>query len=200
MNAVTGKTYACFEPTLDYVVVKIPKWPFDKFVKAKRTLGTQMKATGEVMSISSSFEAAFMKAIRSLELGLFTLEQDLFKNLDDSAIKEKLKDINDERIFIVAEALRRSVCVEEICNITKIDEFFVCKVKELVMMEEKLKTCTLKDLTAELLWKAKKMGFTDAIIARFAGCTKKEVSDKRKEMGICATYKMVDTCARSLML
>ncbi len=195
MNAVTGKTYACFEPTLDYVVVKIPKWPFDKFVKAKRTLGTQMKATGEVMSISSSFEAAFMKAIRSLELGLFTLEQDLFKNLDDSAIKEKLKDINDERIFIVAEALRRSVCVEEICNITKIDEFFVCKVKELVMMEEKLKTCTLEDLTAELLWKAKKMGFTDAIIARFAGCTKKEVSDKRKEMGICATYKMVDTCA-----
>ena len=128
-NAVTGKTYACFEPTLDYVVVKIPKWPFDKFVKAKRTLGTQMKATGEVMSISSSFEAALMKAIRSLELGLFTLEQELYAKYDSGRIIEKLRDINDERIFVIAEAIRRGVSIEEINGITKIDDFFLCKIR-----------------------------------------------------------------------
>lgn len=194
-NAVTGKTYACFEPTLDYVVVKIPKWPFDKFVKAKRTLGTQMKATGEVMAISSSFEGAFMKAIRSLELGLFTLEQDIYRDMDLSLIIEKLKDIDDERLLVIAEALRRSVPVEEICRITKIDEFFVCKFKELVSMEERLKTLKLDDLTGGLFKKAKKMGFTDAIIAKFTGSDKKAVTAKRKELGICATYKMVDTCA-----
>jgi len=194
-NAVTGKTYACFEPTLDYVVVKIPKWPFDKFVKAKKTLGTQMKATGEVMAISSSFEAALMKAIRSLELGLFTLEQDMYKNLDGAQIMEKLKDINDERIFVIAEAIRRSISVEEIHSITKIDEFFLCKLKELVLMEEKLKSVNLESLTAEIMKKAKKMGFTDAIIAKYTGSTKKDVSSLRKQYGICATYKMVDTCA-----
>lgn len=194
-NAVTGKTYACFEPTLDYVVVKIPKWPFDKFVKAKRTLGTQMKATGEVMAISSSFEAAFMKAIRSLELGLFTLEQDLYKNLDGKQILEKLKDVNDERIFVIAEAIRRSISVEEINNITKIDDFFICKIKELVLMEEKLKSMSTDTLSGEILLRAKKMGFTDAIIARLVGCDKQEIYKRRKELGICATYKMVDTCA-----
>lgn len=194
-NAVTGKTYACFEPTLDYVVVKIPKWPFDKFVKAKRTLGTQMKATGEVMSISSSFEAALMKAIRSLELGLFTLEQDLYKSFDGSSIVEKLKDINDERIFVIAEALRRGVTVEEINGITKIDDFFICKLKELVLMEEKLKALTLDTITPEILRKAKKMGFTDAVIAKYTISTKKEIKDKRIALGILPTYKMVDTCA-----
>lgn len=194
-NAVTGKTYACFEPTLDYVVVKIPKWPFDKFVKAKRTLGTQMKATGEVMAISSSFEGALMKAIRSLELGLFTLEQDLYKNIDGNQIMHKLRDINDERIFVVAEAIRRSISIEEIHSITQIDEFFLCKVKELVLMEEKLKTFAINDLSAETLLKAKKMGFTDAIIAKFTGCKKKDITKRRKELGICVTYKMVDTCA-----
>ncbi len=194
-NAVTGKTYACFEPTLDYVVVKIPKWPFDKFVKAKRTLGTQMKATGEVMAISSSFEAAFMKAIRSLELGLYTLEQELYRKLEDDTIMKKLRDIDDERLLVIAEALRRSVPVEEICDITRIDEFFVCKIKELVLMEERLKACPPEELTGELLKKAKKMGFTDAVIARFLRCGKKKITEKRKELGICATYKMVDTCA-----
>lgn len=194
-NAVTGKTYACFEPTLDYVVVKIPKWPFDKFVKAKRTLGTQMKATGEVMAISSSFEGALMKAIRSLELGLFTLEQDFYKQFDGNMIMEKLKDINDERILVVAEAIRRSITIQEIANITKIDEFFIAKIKELVLMEEKLKAIRLDGLNFEILKKAKKMGFTDAIIAKFTGSTKKEVTAKRKELGICATFKMVDTCA-----
>jgi len=194
-NAVTGKTYACFEPTLDYVVVKIPKWPFDKFVKAKRTLGTQMKATGEVMSISSSFEAALMKAIRSLELGIFTLEQDIYANMETPVIMEKLKDINDERLFVIAEALRRNVTVEEICNITKIDVFFVSKFKKIVDMEEKLKECTLTSLTVDMIKRAKKMGFTDAIIAKFTGCDRKDIYRRRKEIGICATYKMVDTCA-----
>ena len=194
-NAVTGKTYACFEPTLDYVVVKIPKWPFDKFVKAKRTLGTQMKATGEVMSISSSFEAALMKAIRSLELGLFTLEQELYKKYDTSSIIEKLKDINDERIFVIAEAIRRGVSIEDINNITKIDDFFLCKIKELVLMEEKLKTLSLEKITPEILRKAKKMGFTDAVIGNYTSCSGKDIKDKRTALGITVTYKMVDTCA-----
>ncbi len=194
-NAVTGKTYACFEPTLDYVVVKIPKWPFDKFVKAKRTLGTQMKATGEVMAISSSFEAALMKAIRSLELGLFTLEQDLYKKLDGEQIFRRLNDVNDERIFVIAEAIRRSISIEEIHEITKIDDFFLCKLKELVLMEEKLKALTLEDLTPEILRKAKKLGFTDAVIADFIACDKRDIRTRRKDFGINAVYKMVDTCA-----
>lgn len=194
-NAVTGKTYACFEPTLDYVVVKIPKWPFDKFVKAKRTLGTQMKATGEVMAISSSFEAALMKAIRSLELGLFTLEQEVYKKLDGGEILKKLTEVNDERLFVIAEALRRCITVEEINRITKIDDFFLCKIKELVLMEEKLKSITLEELTPEILSRAKKLGFTDAIIAKNIGCDKKAIKNIRREYGIKAVYKMVDTCA-----
>lgn len=194
-NAVTGKTYACFEPTLDYVVVKIPKWPFDKFVKAKRTLGTQMKATGEVMSISSSFEAALMKAIRSLELGIFTLEQDIYKKLDGNELVRKLSDINDERIFVIAEAIRRSVTLEEIHEITKIDYFFLCKIKELVLMEEKLKSYTPGQLTGDILRKAKKMGFTDRVIAKLTGTTSEKITSLRKQQGITAAYKMVDTCA-----
>jgi len=195
INAVTGKTYACFEPTLDYVVVKIPKWPFDKFVKAKRTLGTQMKATGEVMSISSSFEAALMKAIRSLELSIYTLEQDIYKQFNDAEITLKLKDINDERLFVIAEALRRGVTVESINEITKIDNFFICKINELVRMEENLKTFTLSTLDKGILRKAKKMGFTDRVIAGYTGCKKEEVLKKRKAYGITAVFKMVDTCA-----
>jgi carbamoyl-phosphate synthase large subunit len=194
-NAVTGKTYACFEPTLDYVVVKIPKWPFDKFVKAKRTLGTQMKATGEVMAISSSFEAALMKALRSLELGIFTLEQEFYKKFTDDEIKEKVKDIDDERILVVAEAIRRGVTIDEINDITKIDMFFLNKVKLIVQMEERLKTLKLSDLNQEIMKKAKKMGFTDRVIAKYTGSLKKDVTEKRKDMGINAVYKMVDTCA-----
>ncbi|MDP4093687.1 MAG: carbamoyl-phosphate synthase (glutamine-hydrolyzing) large subunit, partial [Bacillota bacterium] len=194
-NAVTGKTYACFEPTLDYVVVKIPKWPFDKFVKAKRTLGTQMKATGEVMAISSSFEAALMKAIRSLELGLFTLEQDIYKKLETSEIVTKLKDVNDERMLVIAEALRREIPIEKIYDITKIDEFFLCKFKELVNMEEKLKTLKLDNLDGDTMRKAKKHGFPDSIIAKYTGSDRKDVLKKRRELGVKAVYKMVDTCA-----
>ena len=194
-NAVTGKTYACFEPTLDYVVVKIPKWPFDKFVKAKRTLGTQMKATGEVMSISSSFEAALMKAIRSLELGIFTLEQAPYKKPDTETIVKMLGNINDERIFVIAEALRRGITVEEINGITKIDDFFLCKIKELVRMEERLKALTPGELTPEILRRAKKLGFPDSVIAGYMGCDGKEIKKKRSELGINAAFKMVDTCA-----
>lgn len=194
-NAVTGKTYACFEPTLDYVVVKIPKWPFDKFVKAKRTLGTQMKATGEVMAISSSFEAALMKAIRSLELGLYTLEQDIYKKPDTPTIERKLQDINDERLFVIAEALRRGISVEKINEITRIDDFFLCKIHELVLMEERLKTVTLDTISPELLRKAKKLGFPDVTIARYTNSDREQVKRKRSELGINAAYKMVDTCA-----
>ncbi|HHV29299.1 carbamoyl-phosphate synthase large subunit [Acetivibrio mesophilus] len=194
-NAVTGKTYACFEPTLDYVVVKIPKWPFDKFVKAKRTLGTQMKATGEVMAISSSLEGALMKALRSLELGIFTLEQDIYKKFSDEEIREKIKDINDERLLVIAEAIRRGITIEEINDITKIDLFFLNKIKNLVLMEEKLKTMKLSDFNQDSLRMVKKMGFTDAVIAKYVGCDKKEVANKRKELNVRAVYKMVDTCA-----
>ncbi|NTV88912.1 MAG: carbamoyl-phosphate synthase large subunit, partial [Clostridiales bacterium] len=195
LNAVTGKTYACFEPTLDYVVVKIPKWPFDKFVKAKRTLGTQMKATGEVMAISSSFEAALMKAIRSLELGLYTLEQDMYKKFDDEAIIKKLSDINDQRIFVIAEALRRGVSIEQIHDITKIDDFFLSKFRELVLMEEKLKITKYEDLSPVILKKAKKLGFTDAVIANYIGSDRKAIKQLREAIGIKPSYKMVDTCA-----
>ncbi|MGE4283999.1 MAG: carbamoyl-phosphate synthase large subunit [Clostridia bacterium] len=194
-NAVTGKTYACFEPTLDYVVVKIPKWPFDKFVKAKRTLGTQMKATGEVMAISSSFEAGLMKAIRSLELGLFNIELEYLKKLSDEEIYNSLKKIDDERTFVVAEALRRNVTVQQINEITKIDLFFLDKINQLVQMENKLKAVTINNLEKPMLLKAKKMGYTDAVIAEFIGCTKSQIKELRKAFAVNPSYKMVDTCA-----
>ncbi len=195
LNAVTGKTYACFEPTLDYVVVKIPKWPFDKFVRANRTLGTQMKATGEVMAISSSFEGALMKAIRSLELGLFTLEQPYCKKLSDDEIRGRIGHVNDERIFIIAEALRRGVTISEINEITMIDSFFIHKLEEIVATEEKLKTSTLETLNEEFLLKVKKLGFTDAVIAGYIGCMEKDVKQKRLQYSIRPSFKMVDTCA-----
>ena len=194
-NAVTGKTYACFEPTLDYVVVKIPKWPFDKFVKAKRTLGTQMKATGEVMAISSSFEGGLMKAIRSLELGIFNIELDELKKLSTEEIRAKMKDIDDERIFVLAEALRRGITVEEINDVTKIDLFFLDKLYRLVRMEKQLQTKTVEQLDKDTFMQAKKMGYTDAVIAGFVGSTKQEVTALRKSLGVYPTYKMVDTCA-----
>ncbi|MGE5473767.1 MAG: carbamoyl-phosphate synthase large subunit [Ignavibacteriales bacterium] len=194
-NNVTGKTFACFEPTLDYVVVKIPKWPFDKFVRANRTLGTQMKATGEVMAISSSFQGGLMKAIRSLELGLYTLEQDFAKKLSDEDIFRRLRDINDERMFIIAEALRRGVELKEINQITKIDMFFLNKINEIVKMEERLKTLTIEKISKEELLQAKKMGFIDQTISKLMNCTEEEVEKKRKKESIMPAFKMVDTCA-----
>lgn len=194
-NSVTGNTFACFEPVLDYIVLKIPKWPFDKFVMAERTLGTQMKATGEVMSISNSFEAALMKAIRSLELNILTLEQDIYKSMDTQTIERKLNDIDDERIFVIAEALRRGITADKINEITKIDNFFISKFNKLVMMEEKLKTVTLGTLSPELLKTAKTLGFPDTVIAKYTGTDRKTVKALRQRYGIEVTYKMVDTCA-----
>lgn len=194
-NAVTGKTCACFEPALDYIVVKIPKWPFDKFIRAKRTLGTQMKATGEVMAISNSLESAFMKALRSLELNLYTLKQPQYEAYDDNEVFKKLHDVDDERILVVAEALRRGFPIEQIYSVTMIDPFFLGKIKNLVDMEETLLGQRLETITKELLLQAKRMGFTDRVIAKFMGCSRADVRQKRREWNINAVFKMVDTCA-----
>ena len=184
VNAVTGSTYACFEPAIDYIVVKFPRWPFDKFVYAKRTLGTQMKATGEVMSIGTSFEQAMMKAVRSIELKLDTFNLPKLQMLSDNDIVKMLERCDDERSFVVYEALKRGVEIETIHDITKIDNWFLSKMKNLVNMERKL---SKKELTPELYLEAKKMGFLDKTIKRLSG---EEIPEKR-----LASYKMVDTCA-----
>lgn len=184
VNAVTGSTYACFEPAIDYIVVKFPRWPFDKFVYAKRTLGTQMKATGEVMSIGTSFEQAMMKAVRSIELKLDTFNLPKLQMLSDNDIVKMLERCDDERSFVVYEALKRGVEIATIHDITKIDNWFLSKMKNLVNMERKL---SKKELTPELYLEAKKMGFLDKTIKRLSG---EEIPEKR-----LASYKMVDTCA-----
>ncbi len=194
-NELTGKTFACFEPAIDYIVLKIPKWPFDKFVKAKRTLGTQMKATGEVMSISDSFEAALMKAVRSLELGIYTLEQDIYKKLKIDDVEQRLTNIDDERLFVIAEALRRGISIKKVNEITKIDEFFINKIFNIVKMEEELKQSNWEALSPELLSRAKKMGFTDNVVAMYTGSDTSHIKKFRKEHGINVTFKTVDTCA-----
>lgn len=191
-NAVTKTTKACFEPTIDYIVLKFPRWPFDKFVTADRTLGTQMKATGEVMAIERSMEASLLKAVRSLEIGLVHLEMPELKALSDEEIKERIKLIDDERCFVIAEALRRGVTIDEINAITKIDKWFLNKFSNIIKMEKALET---HELTASLLLKAKKMGFADSVIAARVGKTEFEIRDLRKSWGIVPTYKMVDTCA-----
>lgn len=184
VNAVTGNTFACFEPAIDYIVVKFPRWPFDKFVYANRTLGTQMKATGEVMSIGTSFEQAMMKAVRSIELKLDTFNLPKLQMLNDSDVVRLLKRCDDERVFVVYEALKRGIEIAKIHNITKIDEWFLAKLQNLVKMERKL---VKKELTPELYLEAKKMGFLDKTIERFSG---EDAPEKR-----FASYKMVDTCA-----
>ena len=191
-NAVTGKTYASYEPTLDYVVCKIPKWPFDKFVDASRKLGTQMKATGEVMSICNNFEGALMKALRSLEQNVFYLHLDAFTKLTHDELKQKLKDVDDQRIFAVAESLRKGITEQEIHEITKIDVWFIDKIKHLVEMEERIKT---EELTVDLLKQAKRLQFPDRVIAELTGKTEQEIHQMRKENNIVAAYKVVDTCA-----
>lgn len=191
-NAVTGKTYACFEPTLDYVVVKFPRWPFDKFVKAKRTLGTQMKATGEVMAISNSFEAALMKAVRSLEMGVSYLYIDRIAALTDEEVKNRIALIDDERLFVIAEAIRRGIDLAYINDITRIDFWFLEKIKKIIDTEQDFKN---NGINYNNLLRAKKLGFTDAIIAGYAGKSAAEVKSLRYENKITAAYKMVDTCA-----
>lgn len=183
-NAVTGKTYACFEPALDYVVVKLPKWPFDKFVYARRTLGTQMKATGEVMAIGTTFEEAIMKAARGAEIGLDCLINPKLAKFSDDEIKAKIHDCNDERMFVVYEALRRGVTKEYIHEITKIDYWFLSKLVKLVDMEKEL---AKGNLTEELYMEAKHIGYPDKVIKRISGC---EITKPAH-----ASFKMVDTCA-----
>ncbi len=192
-NAVTGKTYASFEPALDYCVVKIPRLPFDKFIKAKRTLTTQMKATGEVMSICTNFEGGLMKALRSLEQHVDCLVNDEYINMTDEEVVEQLAVVDDRRIFVVAEAIRRGVAYDKIHEITMIDEWFIDKIAILVEMEQKLKKADKLD--KELLKEAKRLEFPDTVIARFTGKTEEEIRDMRYEWGITAAFKMVDTCA-----
>ena len=191
-NEVTGKTFACFEPVLDYVVVKIPKWPFKKFLTASRTLGTQMKATGEVMAIAPNLEAGLMKAIRSLEENVEYLSLDKLKDLEKSELEEILKNVDNERIFAIAEAIRKEISVERIHEITKIDRFFIGIIYKLVKMERELE---LNQMNSKMLEKAKRLGFTDKIIAKLSGKTEAEIKNLRKESGIVANFKMVDTCS-----
>ena len=191
-NAVTKKTYASFEPMLDYCVVKLPRLPFDKFISAKRTLTTQMKATGEVMSICDNFEGALMKAIRSLEQHVDSLMSYDFTSLTKDEILDKLEIVDDRRIWLIAEAIRKGISYKQIHDITKIDNWFIDKIAIIVEMEEALKT---QELTAELLKEAKRIEFPDNVIARLTGKTETEIHNLRHEYGIIAAYKMVDTCA-----
>ena len=193
-NAVTKKTYASFEPMLDYCVVKMPRLPFDKFISAKRTLGTQMKATGEVMSICTNFEGALMKAIRSLEQHVDSLMSYDFTGLTDEELTEMLHRVDDRRIWVIAEALRRGVSYETIHDITKIDIWFIDKLAILVEMEAALKAAG-KDLDADLLREAKRIEFPDNVIAALTGISQGEIKEMRHANGIRAAYKMVDTCA-----
>ena len=191
-NAITGKTYASFEPALDYCVVKIPRLPFDKFIHASRKLTTQMKATGEVMSICTNFEGALMKAIRSLEQHVDCLMNEDYSGYSDEEITEMLNRVDDRRIYVIAEAIRRGVTYETIHDITKIDVWFIDKLAILVEMENALKT---QPLTKELLLEAKRIEFPDNVIAKLTGRTAKDIKALRNEYGIHAAFKMVDTCA-----
>lgn len=191
-NAITGKTYASFEPMLDYCVVKIPRLPFDKFISAQRTLTTQMKATGEVMSICDNFEGALMKAIRSLEQHVDSLMSYDFSGLSDEELMEQLHVVDDRRIWMIAEALRRGVAYDVLYSITKIDKWFIDKLAILVEMEQSLKE---GPLTPVLLKEAKRIEFPDHVIASLTGKTENEIHQLRIEYGITAAYKMVDTCA-----
>ena len=191
-NAITHKTYASFEPTLDYCVVKIPRLPFDKFITAKRTLTTQMKATGEVMSICNNFEGALMKAIRSLEQHVDCLLSYDFSALSVDELKERLKKVDDQRIYVIAEAIRKGMDYDTIHELTQIDVWFIDKIAILVEMEQALKE---GPLTVELLREAKRIEFPDNVISRLTGVPEEEIKKLRYDNGIVAVYKMVDTCA-----
>ncbi|MEG6584635.1 carbamoyl-phosphate synthase large subunit [Dendrosporobacter sp. 1207_IL3150] len=192
VNAVTQKTMACFEPTLDYVVVKFPRWPFDKFMFADRILGTQMKATGEVMSIDRTFEGALLKAVRSLEIGLHRLHIPEIAKLSTEEIQSNLKLANDERLFVVAEAIRRNIDPEEIHQITGIDHWFLDKIKNIISFENRLAN---EELSPELMASVKKIGFADKSIAEITNRNTDEIRTLRKDQKVLPCYKMVDTCA-----
>lgn len=191
-NAVTGETKACFEPSLDYVVTKFPRWPFEKFNLADRTLGTQMKATGEVMAIDRTLEGSLLKAIRSLEIGLDHIELKKIVHETPEQLIERLQLVDDERLYVIAQALRVGISVEKICYITKINSFFINKIKNIVMVEKDL---SANGITKGNLKLAKKYSFPDKVIARYANCSPEDVLAKRNELNIHPTYKYVDTCA-----
>ncbi len=192
-NAITGKTYASFEPALDYVVVKMPRLPFDKFIKASRKLTTQMKATGEVMSICTNFEGALMKALRSLEQHVDSLIYENYNDLPTEKIHEMLHRVDDRRIFVIAEALRRGIPAEEIHDITKVDIWFIDKINNIVQEEKLLREAP--EITKEMMQEAKRMEFPDKVIAQITGKKEKEIKELRYGYGIHASYKIVDTCA-----
>lgn len=192
INPVTKKTYACFEPALDYVVSKIPRWPFDKFVTANRKLGTQMKATGEVMALGRSIEESLLKAVRSLEIGAYHLELPELKNKTIPELMEKISKQDDERLFAVAEAIRKKVPAKDIHELTRIDYFFLSKIQNIVNMETRLES---EGRSAELLKEAKRLGFSDRYIASLWKTSEEEIFSLRKKSGITPVFKMVDTCA-----
>lgn len=191
-NAVTGETKACFEPSLDYVVTKFPRWPFEKFNLADRTLGTQMKATGEVMAIDRTLEGSVLKAIRSLEIGLDHIALKKLEHDTPEQLIEALQKVDDERLYVVAQALRVGISVEKICYITKIDPFFVNKIKNIVDVEKQLANDGVTEATLRL---AKRYSFPDSVIARYAGVSAATVRAEREKLGLTPTYKYVDTCA-----
>ena len=191
-NAVTGETKACFEPSLDYVVTKFPRWPFEKFNLADRTLGTQMKATGEVMAIDRTLEGSLLKAIRSLEIGLDHIELKKIAHETPEQLIERLQLVDDERLYVIAQALRVGISVEKICYITKINSFFINKIKNIILVEKDLAT---NGVTEANLKTAKRYSFPDKVIARYANCSPEDVLAKRNEWKIHPTYKYVDTCA-----
>ncbi|HHV59994.1 MAG TPA: carbamoyl-phosphate synthase large subunit [Clostridiaceae bacterium] len=197
-NELTGKSLKGFEPAPDYIVIKVPKWPFDKFVYANKKLGTQMKATGEVMSISNSIESALMKAIRSLEQNMFTLEHPRYKAFTTEEIIARIKEADTERLFLIAEAIRRNITNEELYSITYIDKFFLSKIQNLVLMEENLKTLSLDKLNRDILLRAKELGFTDSVIAGLTGCSTEDIKALRRQFDIRAAFKKVDTCQEVL--
>jgi len=194
-NAVTGETYACFEPTIDYIVTKIPKWPFDKFFGAKRNLGTKMMATGEVMSIGSTFESSLLKGIRSLEIKQYTLESKAAKSRTTQELKDRVVVPDDEEIFNLAELIRRKYNIEKLSEITGMDKFFLKKIENIVLAEEELKNYKLEDIDYDTMKRYKQMGFSDKGIAELVGCGGNEVYNRRKALGIVPAYKKVDTCA-----
>ena len=195
---MTGKTLACFEPALDYCVVKIPRWPFDKFTTADRRITTQMKATGEVMALDRSFESALMKAVRSCEIGTQSLLYKKASLWSDMEIERLLSVATDERLFAIAEAFRRGLMIEEVHQLSHFDEWFLVKIRNIVRMESRLRegaVVVLTDEGTDLLREAKQFGFTDRTIADLTGKTENAVRARRKAVGIVPVYKMVDTCA-----
>jgi carbamoyl-phosphate synthase large subunit len=194
-NAITQKTTACFEPAIDYIVVKVPRWPFDKFVTGDRTVGTQMKATGEVMAIDRTFEAALNKALRSLEIGVYGTRLPGINLWSDTQLEEILRHPTDERIFAVCEAFRRGLSVEEINDLSSIDPWFLHKLRNIVGMEEVLADAGSDGLTDDLLRIAKRMGFSDRFVADLVGLDEPDLRERRRRLGADPTYKMVDTCA-----